>query len=45
MKILLTGLGGMTITWIEWLPIVVRVAVGIATLVYICVKTYKEMKR
>ena len=36
--------GGMTITWLEWLPIVVRIAVGIATFVYLCVKTYKEIK-
>jgi hypothetical protein len=44
-KILTAGAGGITITWIEWLPVAVRAAVGIATFVYICVKTYKELKR
>ena len=38
------GAGGMGVTWVEWLPPVVRVAVGIATFVYICVKTYKLVK-
>ena len=38
------GTGGMVVTWMEWLPLVVRVAVGIATFVYLCVKIYKELK-
>ena len=37
-----TGLG---VTWVEWLPIAVRVAVGIATFVYICAKAYNEIKK
>ena len=37
-----TGLG---VTWIEWLPVAIRVAVGLATFAYICIKIYKELKR
>ena len=44
-KTVAAGASGITITWIEWLPIAVRVAVGIATFTYICVKVYKETKR
>ena len=36
---------GISVTWIEWLPVVVRVAVGFATFVYICVKVYNEIKK
>ena len=38
------GASGMGVTWMEWLPIVVRVLVGLATFIYICVKIYKLMK-
>ena len=38
------GAGGMGVTWIEWLPPMIRVLVGIATFVYICVKTLKLIK-
>ena len=44
-KTVLAGAGGITVTWIEWLPVAVRIAVGIATFAYICVKIYKETKR
>ena len=37
-----TGIG---VTWIEWLPVTVRVAVGIASFVYICVKIKNELKK
>ena len=37
-----TGLG---VTWIEWLPVAVRVAVGVATFFYICAKAYNEFKK
>ena len=43
-KPILAGTSGVTITWIEWLPVVVRVLVGLATFIYICVKIYKELK-
>ena len=45
LKTVAAGAGGITVTWIEWLPIAVRIAVGIATFAYICVKIYKETKR
>ena len=45
LKTVTAGAGGVTITWLEFLPMMVRVAVGIATFVYICVKIYKEIKR
>jgi len=38
------GAGGIVVTWMEWLPMLVRVLVGLATFVYICVKIYKLMK-
>ena len=38
------GASGMVVTWMEWLPILVRVLVGLATFIYICVKIYKLMK-
>ena len=38
------GVGGMVVTWMEWLPIAVRVMVGFATFIYICLKIYKLMK-
>ena len=37
-----TGLG---VTWIEWLPVAVRVAVGGASFIYICVKIRNELKK
>ena len=42
---LIAGVGGMTVTWMEWLPVAVRALVGLASFVYICVKIYKEIKR
>ena len=38
------GAGGMVVTWMEWLPMMVRVLVGLATFIYICVKIYKLLK-
>jgi len=40
-RILMASLSGITVTWIEWLPVAVRVLVGLATFVYICLKIYK----
>ena len=37
-----TGLGT---TWVEWLPVTVRVLVGLATLVYLFVKIHNELKK
>ena len=39
-----TGLSGVLVTWIEWLPVIVRVLVGLATFVYLCVQIYKLVK-
>jgi hypothetical protein len=38
------GASGMVVTWMEWLPMMVRVLVGLATFIYICVKIYKLLK-
>jgi len=38
------GASGMVVTWMEWLPMMVRVLVGLATFVYICIKIYKLLK-
>jgi|TARA_R100001443_G_scaffold18060_3_gene28715 hypothetical protein len=38
------GVSGIVVTWLEWLPVVVRIMVGLATFVYICVKIYKLLK-
>ena len=44
LKTVAAGAGGVTVTWLEWLPVAVRVLVGLATFVYICVKIYKQIK-
>lgn len=42
--------GGVFVTWIEWLPVTVRIAVGVATISYLYYKilneklTYEEKK-
>ena len=38
------GMGGFWISLWEWLPEVVSLAVGIATLIYLTVKIRKELK-
>tara|TARA_Y100001938_G_C8099184_1_gene440300 strand:+ start:623 stop:784 length:162 start_codon:yes stop_codon:yes gene_type:complete len=38
------GVSGMIVTWMEWLPMVVRVLVGLATFIYIMVKIVREIK-
>jgi hypothetical protein len=45
LKTVSASIGGLTVTWIEWLPVVVRVLVGLATVAYIVIKAYKEYKR
>ena len=44
LKTTTAGTGAMVVTWREWLPIAVRVMVGVATFLYICLKIYKLMK-
>ena len=38
------GVGGLALTFMEWLPDIVRLGIGIATLAYMVVKLRKEMK-
>ena len=45
LKTVTAGATGIGVTWIEWLPVAVRVAGGIATFVYICAKAYNEIKK
>ena len=45
LKIAAAGVSGATITWIDSLPVMVRIGVGVATIIYIGVKTYKEYKK
>ena len=44
-KTTLVGVGGIWVTWIEWLPPLVRVAVGIATFFYMFWKARNEYLR
>ena len=45
LKTMGVGMTGKGVTWIEWLPVVVRVAVGIASLVYLFIKIHNELKK
>ena len=38
------GITGISVTWLEWVPMIVRVLVGLATFVYIIVKVIREIK-
>ena len=42
MAVSITGIGG---TWIEWLPVVIRVLVGVASLVYLVIKIHNKLKK
>ena len=42
LKTLSVSTSGMVVTWMEWLPVAVRVAVGIATFVYMVYKAKNE---
>ena len=44
LKTTTAGTSAMVVTWMEWLPVAVRVMVGFATFLYICLKIYKLMK-
>tara|TARA_R110002020_G_scaffold52663_1_gene147755 strand:- start:529 stop:678 length:150 start_codon:yes stop_codon:yes gene_type:complete len=43
LKVASTGVGGFTVMCLEWLPEIVRVGVGIATLVYLVLKIKREL--
>ena len=44
-KTMMVSATGVGVTWIDWLPVVVRVAVGLASLVYLFVKIHNELKK
>ena len=44
LKTTTVGTSAVVLSWIEWLPVAVRVLVGVATFIYICLKIYKLMK-
>ena len=39
------GTGAVVLSWVEWLPVAVRVLVGVATFFYICLKIYKLLEK
>ena len=45
LKTTATGLGGFWISLWTWLPEIVSLSVGIATIVYLVVKIRKELKQ
>lgn len=45
LKITSAGASGAVVTWLEFLPVMVRIGVGIATIIYIGIKAYKEYKK
>tara|TARA_R100000664_G_scaffold32177_1_gene46688 strand:- start:20 stop:166 length:147 start_codon:yes stop_codon:yes gene_type:complete len=44
LKTTTAGTSAVVLTWVEWLPLAIRVLVGVATFIYICLKIYKLMK-
>jgi len=42
LKTLSVGSGGLYVTWLEWVPVTVRIAVGIATVFYLVYKGLNE---
>ena len=42
MAVSVTGIG---ITWIDWLPVAIRILVGLASLVYLFIKIHNELKK
>ena len=45
LKTTAVGFTGVGVTWLEFIPITVRVLVGIATFFYILVKIYKLLEK
>jgi hypothetical protein len=43
LKVGSAGVGGFAVMCLEWLPEIVRVGVGVATLVYLVLKIKKEL--
>ena len=45
LKTMVISITGMSVTWLEWMPIVVRILVGLATFIYLIVKIRNELKK
>lgn len=45
LKTMAVSVTGMGITWIDWLPVTIRVLVGLASLVYLFLKIHNELKK
>ena len=45
LKTIAVSVTGMGITWIDWLPVTIRVLVGLASLVYLFLKIHNELKK
>ena len=45
LKTMAVGVTGIGVTWIEWLPVVIRVLVGVASLVYLVIKIHNKLKK
>ena len=45
LKTMVVSITGMSVTWLEWMPIVVRILVGLATFIYLIVKIRNELKK
>ena len=43
LKVASAGAGGFTVMCLEWLPEIVRVSVGVATLLYLMLKIKKQL--
>ena len=43
LKVASAGTGGFVVMCLEWLPEVVRVSVGVATLIYFALKIKREL--
>ena len=44
LKTTIAGMGGFWVSMMDWLPDLISVGVGIATLVYLILKIKKELK-
>ncbi len=45
LKTLTVGISGITVTWMDWIPWTIRVAVGMISLVYMFYKALNEKKK
>ena len=45
LKTSLVGVGGSTIGFFNWFPELVSIIVGLTTLIYLCIKIKKELKK